>query len=137
MGSIDNGTPKRHCGNQELHVKHLNVHASLVDGTYCDGVPELGEFVELTVRVPLVAYLNMNDCASHQEALDTILDEGISTYIFDEVHSENSSVVLRLRVKGEDRVYPLRGTDNGMGMEVAHDPRHEPGGSEGVAPAAV
>lgn len=135
---IDNGTPSRHCGNDVEHPKHLNAvlgesapasftddgkvmmnaRKVVYDGTYCDGVPPLGDFVELTVRVPLTDYLAMTDVPTHSDALNAILDEGLSTYIWDELTSTRTRVALRLRTKGEDRTYPLRPADNQMSMEV-------------------
>lgn len=104
MGEIDpgigNGLPNQHCGLKASHPMHAN------DGTYCDGVPPLGPFLELVVRVPLVDELAMTG-ADHQEALQCILDEGLQTFAFDELTNPRTSVALRLRWCGEDRVYPL------------------------------
>lgn len=127
MGEIDNGTPSRHCGLKAGHPKHQNIMPA--DGTYCDGVPPLEDFLELTVRVPLVAYLSLVEYPDHAAALEAILEEGLGTYVWDEIDSARTKVLLRLRAKGEDRVYPLRQIPNGIGMEVAHEAQHESSGS--------
>jgi hypothetical protein len=73
---------------------------------WCDGVPVLGPFVELVVRVQLVGEMSMEP-ATHEEALMCILEEGVQTYVFDELLSSRTRVALRLRWGGEDRVYSL------------------------------
>jgi hypothetical protein len=130
---IDNGTPSRHCGDPASHPKHA-VTENWVTGehlpderSYCDGVTPLGDFVELTVRVPLAGWLKPEDGLTHEELLRDMLEEGLSTYIWDELDASSTKAVLRLRACGKDAVYPLR--YNGNGLEVAHEPRHESSGS--------
>lgn len=111
--------PKLHCGNESLHTPHPNSSGQPPSSTpegdspsvWCDGVPPLKPFVELTVRVPLDNhFISAEDLADlgHGGALDWIMEEGLSTFIWDEVDSPNTRAVLRLRACGHDRVYPLK-----------------------------
>ncbi len=100
---------REYCGAAEPHDRHVNE----ILGKWCTGVPPLTPFVELTVRVPLVGSMDMGD-AEHSEVLGAILEEGLATYIWDELDSPETKSVLRLRVGGEDRVYPLVHQGNGM-----------------------
>lgn len=99
----DNTMTSRHCGQAGQHDRHGNLP---IDGTYCDGVPRLGPFVELTVRVPLTGHMSMEP-ATHDEALHCILDEGLGAYIWDMLDEPTTRAALRLRWGGQDRVYPL------------------------------
>jgi hypothetical protein len=96
---IGNGRAHHHCGKPQEHSVHEN------GDFWCDGVPVLGPFVELTIRVPLFDYLALNDC-THAEALDAILEE-LGAFTWDERDENGTRTVLRLRQGGEDRVYPL------------------------------
>lgn len=101
---IDNGTPKRHCGLKTGHPRHWNINPT--DGTYCDGVPELGHFVELTVRVPMVAFFG-NDPTTQDKVMQLLHDEGLGI-ILDELVDADTRCALRVRSgDGEDKMYPL------------------------------
>lgn len=121
--------PRRHCGNpepHELHPNHVPVEGAATipqevrtDGTWCDGIPPLQPFVELAVRVPLVGDLDFKG-EPHSEVLRCILD-GLGSYIFDEMYPPTgvAKIVMRLRVTGEDGVYPIR-YENGQWV-ASHD----------------
>lgn len=106
---IGNGVPKQHCGLPHEHVNHTQGGTPEAPHFWCDGVPVLGPFIELVVRVPLVGTLDMGD-VTHAEALEEILEEGLGTYVWDEMFPPNATALasMRLRCGGEDRVYPLR-----------------------------
>jgi hypothetical protein len=97
---IANGRAHHHCGKPQEHPVHEN------GDFWCDGVPVLGPFVELTIRVPLVGNLCFPKEA-HEVVFETILEE-MATFTWDEVDSHDTRTVLRLRQGGEDRVYPLK-----------------------------
>lgn len=104
---IGNGLPHKPCGAIPGHHEvHTYAERQTEPSHWCDGVPVLGPFVELTIRVPLVDEMSMEP-ATHEEALMCIMDEGVQTYVFDELLSSRTRVALRLRWGGEDRVYPL------------------------------
>jgi hypothetical protein len=108
---LSNGIPKRHCGLQEAHFAHPNTAPLAphpVDGTYCDGVPELGSFVELAVRVPLAHFFGDRQ-VGQKEALNLFGDEGLGLFLdeFLQPIENGTRAVLRVRAGGEDQVYPL------------------------------
>jgi hypothetical protein len=113
--------PNRHCGNTEPHDRHENLvnvtplgsaEEKLVpgDGSWCDGIPPLQEFVELTVRVPLSAYFGDEKPEDlgldHRAVLQALGEEtGYANFILELADASDSSWVLRLRAAGQDRVY--------------------------------
>lgn len=123
-GGIDNGTPSKHCGNPEPHEKHA-VTENWVTGeylpderSYCDGVPPLELFVELTVRVPMVALFG-NDPTTQDKVLGLLHDEGLGILI-DEVTESDTRCALRVRSgDGKDKVYPLLAGKRWPGFKVA------------------
>jgi hypothetical protein len=122
--------PNRHCGNLELHERHALVEEfvpvdregfgqSRVVQAWCDGIPPLEAFYELTTRVPLESFQIAG--ASHEEALNYLRDNGGLLFIMANVI--NSKVVLRVRAGGEDRVYPIiAGRNGGFSMVVDAPP---------------
>lgn len=74
----------------------------------------LTPFVELAVRVPLTDLFHIDEGFTHEEVLRYVLEEGLGTFIWDELDSPNTRSVLRLRWGGVDRVYPLVHKGNGM-----------------------
>lgn len=116
-GGIDNGMSKVHCGLAEEHDVHLNSFPETV-GSYCDGVPPLGHFVELTVRVPMVALFG-NDPTTQDKVLGLLHDEGLGILI-DEVTESDTRCALRVRSgDGKDKVYPLLAGKRWPGFKVA------------------
>lgn len=92
---------------------------------------ELEPFLELTVRVPISfvseekgIYVSAKDLEDmgYEGMLAWILEEGLATFIWDEMDQPYARVALRLRVDGQDRVYPLRPAENGVGMVVRELP---------------
>lgn len=107
MGSelnfIDNGTPKRHCHLKCSHPRHHNINPT--DGTYCDGVPEVEPFLELTVRASIKELFGeMN--LTHEQALHLVGRYGLGMLI-DCIGKPETAMVLRVRVGEKDQVYPL------------------------------
>jgi hypothetical protein len=98
--------PNVHCGKPEEH----DVHPNVTDGrlnAYCDGVPQLDAFLELVVRVPIAPFGFPKDMP-HEDLVQEIRDEGIGTFVIDQIDDDLSRVALRVRWGGQDRVYPLR-----------------------------
>lgn len=94
--------PNRHCEVVRKHDRHSNEDT---DGSWCDGVPRLEAFIELTIRVPMTSF--MGDLKEdHQVVMGWLADEGIGI-IVDEV-GETARTCIRVRTSdGIDRVYPL------------------------------
>jgi hypothetical protein len=104
---IGNGLPHKPCGAIPGHHEvHTYAEGQTTPNFWCDGVPVLGPFVELTIRVPLVGYLDFEE-SDHERTLEAILEE-LGTFTWDEVDSRDTRTVLRLRQGGEDTVHPLR-----------------------------
>lgn len=122
MGSLSSPLPqgpRKHCGKLDPHDKHSMpdqgfVHGPEFKNTWCDGVPPLGPFVELLVRVPLGNF--GPEGVTHAELMRDICDEGIGTYAIEPIGNPGVSVNLRVRtVDGVDRVYPVkRGVPEGQ-----------------------
>jgi hypothetical protein len=93
--------PNIHCGDKEPHDKHAN---AVVPNAWCDGVPPLESFYELTIRVPLSCYGHADD--SHQQALHLLNEEGLG-FILDQATNTAALLALRVRAGGEDRFYPM------------------------------
>jgi len=102
--------PHIHCGDMPQHDKHPNTTNTVIPNAWCAGVPPLKSFVELVVRVPLGEADGLKDL-SHEEMVRNISDEGLVSFVIDGIDTEGSSVTLRVRWGGKDRVYPTkRGT---------------------------
>jgi hypothetical protein len=103
--------PNRHCGNPELHDRHQNINAALATlDSWCDGIPPLAEFVELVMRVPLTAFFGSEGAGehynTHEEVLDALGEEtGHINYLIEFADAEGTSVTVRLRALGKDKVY--------------------------------
>jgi len=126
--------PNKHCGNVELHERHASVGEFVpvsasgrrvqVGQTWCDGIPPLEPFVELTVRVPLAHFMGSDPEARHHKViLGWLAEEGLGV-IVDEMGERGSATVLRVRTgDGVDRVYPLIRKKGGPLLAVTdHDP---------------
>lgn len=109
--------PNRHCGNANHHDRHVNLP---VDGSWCDGIPLLPPFYELTIRLPLEVAGGIGAGASHQQALD-YLQEWSLRVILDMV--SDAQTVLRVRTTdGVDKVYPVVAGRNGGFSAVVDAP---------------
>lgn len=121
MGSLKGPLPQgpmKHCGDLQPHDKHPNqstIGGKASVGMWCDGIPPLEPFLELTVRVPLGNF--PGEGGTHTELMRDICDEGIGTYAIDPIGDPGVTVVLRVRTQdGVDRVYPVkRGVPEGQG----------------------
>lgn len=94
--------PNIHCGLLASHSRHPN------SGTpsWCDGIPPLEPFIELVVRVQLKDHLNPGGL-THSQLLKDIQEEGLQTYVWDEIDTSGTVAALRVRWGGNDRVYPV------------------------------
>jgi hypothetical protein len=127
MGSLSGGVipqgPNRHCGDIEKHESHAhlpNVEDGFAssDHAWCDGIPPLEPFVELVARVPLGSWGFPEDY-THAQVVQAIQDEGIPTFVFDEMAPGGfAKASLRVRWGGVDRVYPV----NSMVVQVPREP---------------
>ena len=117
---VDNGTPSKHCGILEPHPKHQNVRSpggkplGLKDlPSYCDGVPPLEPFVELTIRAS-VRELFGEVTMTHDQALCMVSKYGLGMLV-DCIDKPETAKVLRVRSgDGKDKVYPLISREAGM-----------------------
>lgn len=71
---------------------------------FCDGQMPIGDFIELTLRVPLDGHLSTNGLP-HDLVLNDIIDEGLGSFTWDERHNPSVRGALRLRVGSDDRCY--------------------------------
>ena len=111
---IPNGTPSKHCGNPEPHERHASV------GEWCDGVPPLEPFLELTVRAS-VRELFGDVNPSHQQALHLIARYGLGMLV-DCIEKPETARVLRVRTgDGVDKVYPLLVNADNKGFKAVVD----------------
>ena len=129
MGEIERVIPQgpnRHCGKLEQHDKHPNyipVQGTIpatdgvtIDGSWCDGVPPLEAFAELTIRVPLskggVA------ATSHEAAFKLVQAAGLSLFV-NYLDHPKTALVMRIRTAdGQDRVYPVIRNKDGKGFRA-------------------
>lgn len=110
--------PRVHCDNPEPHDKHTNHHPDF-PYAWCDGVPVLEPFIELTVRVPLRNFY-ADEKPNHVTVLHLLAEEGPGI-ILDEIGVDNVATLLRVRTgDGVDRVYPLVRHNNGL-VGLAND----------------
>lgn len=118
---IGNGLPHKPCGAiPGMHEVHTYAEDQTEPNFWCDGVPVLGSFIELVVRVPLTGELDQNG-TTHEETLADVLEEP-DAYLWDEVGGTTSRTALRVRHGGKDQVYPLRYV-NGALTVVQRDAR--------------
>lgn len=107
LASILPQGPNVHCDIAGAHGKHSNpTHENLT--AWCDGIPILDPFVELTLRVPLRKFFgDALEEATQQNVLGILTEEGLGVLV-DEIGDEGTTTVLRVRAgDGEDRTYPL------------------------------
>lgn len=127
-GGVDNGTPSRHCGKIEPHGKHHNVRSpggkplGMNDlPSYCDGVPPLEPFVELTIRASMQELFG--EMAPTQEQAQHLVARYGLGLLIDCLDKPETAMVLRVRSgDGQDKVYPLLKRKDGSMMAVTHAP---------------
>jgi hypothetical protein len=113
--------PMVYCGNIEEHDKHPMPGQGFVRGpdfknAWCDGVPELKPFVELTIRVPLQSAAFAS--TSHEAAMRFMERAGLEMFINYMDHPD-TSLVMRVRTADRgDRVYPIIRNAEGKGFKA-------------------
>lgn len=116
VAHIDNGLQNEHCGSPVQHPKHLVV----VNGVYCDGVPRLEPFVELTVRASLTELFG-DVVVTHDQALHLLGKYGLGMLV-DIIGKPGTAIVLRVRSgDGNDHVYPMIRKSSGPGYVAVID----------------
>jgi hypothetical protein len=121
---IDNGAPNVHCGNPAPHVRHGNTRKAR--GSWCDGIPPLEPFVELTIRATLTELFGIDKPIRHDRALHLIAKYGMGMLV-DCIDKPDTAMVLRVRTNdGRDKVYPIIKSSEGQGFKAVLDaPGHE------------
>jgi len=109
--------PKVHCGVAGSHVQHPNPQPEQ-DTAWCDGVPQLEAFTELTIRVPLGKEV------SHQEVLSLLSNNGLLFFV-DSMDHERTKLVMRVRTGDKDKVYPIIKRPTGLTAVVTPDEHGE------------
>ena len=121
LNSIIPQGPNRHCGNPEKHDRHSNVRLDDVadpkvfeyEGSWCDGIPPLEPFAELTIRVPLTRNVDgtgaivVGDGSTYDLVVEILTDGDILSIFQAYFPLAKTSRVLRVRWGGRDEVYPL------------------------------
>jgi hypothetical protein len=102
--------PNRHCGKLEEHERHPN-RAPGPDYDWCDGVPPIEPFVELTIRVPLKPQGVVAD--NHEMARRLFGRKGLGFFVENLEHPD-TRLVLRIRTTDKDAVYPVIHRDTGL-----------------------
>lgn len=115
--------PNVHCGNEEPHDKHQNARGIPGVGmtdlpSWCDGVPPLSQFVELTIRVPLRP--EGPSAKDHKTALEVLARHGLSLFVTYMDHP-STDMVMRVRTADKDRVYPIIKRKGGLAAVVMPD----------------
>lgn len=133
LNSILPQGPNRHCGNPELHVKHASVGEFVpvsatgervqVGQAWCDGVPPLPPFVEVTVRVPIeqLGFIDA-DKVPHQLVLDELGRVGLGP-VFSSI-AYAMALIIRVRTSdGIDKIYPMLKKEKGLYQVVVDAPQ--------------
>lgn len=111
MGTVE-PPAKQDCGLPTKHDAHDYVSGKVY--YWCTGEPPLSEFVEITVRVPIVnggpiadgsMRLYMDDYIDRDAFVTWAADEypTVAGFLFDWFDSPGAQVAVRLRYRGEDK----------------------------------
>lgn len=99
-----------HCANPHEHPVHSRTREQVGADklpAYCDGVSPLEDFFELTIRRPMTDMWK-EESLDHDGWVAYFEAEGLSV-VLDEYDDPQSTVLLRIRLKGKDVVYPVKG----------------------------
>lgn len=120
LNSILPQGPNIHCGNDDLHVKHAN---TVIANAWCDGVPPLPPFVEVTVRIPIekLGFFDA-DKVPHQLVLDELGRVGLGPVFSSIAHA--MALIMRVRTSdGIDKIYPMVKKEKGLYRVVVDAPQ--------------
>jgi hypothetical protein len=128
--------PKVQCGMGEKHEEHHNVRSkgAVPKGmvrfgssnlpSWCDGLPPLEAFVELTIRVPLrgEGFASTSNAA----AMKFVERAGLAVFV-NYLDHPDTSLVLRVRTQDlVDKVYPVISNPEGVGFKAVEMPANCP-----------
>lgn len=101
MGALIPQGPRRHCGNPENHDRHPNLPT---DGSWCDGLQPLVDFVEVTVRMPLADFYGPYYDYSKDDFFAHVREDNVNipNWLWG---SYDGPYAVRLRKSGKDRYY--------------------------------
>jgi hypothetical protein len=116
--------PNMHCGDTREHSKHVNEDPGFVRGSWCDGVPPLSSFVELTIRVDLERWAGTAGGQDHETVLKFLAEHGFGV-IIDGIGHKLGAVVLRVRTEDRDKVYPIIKATGSTGLTAVVMPDGE------------